>query len=95
MYFSVTLTTIHFNIGIIYLKAYNIIINFFRTFEFIYYKMEVDSEEVKRHLDILGYTQIEPSLLNEFVKGKYWQIISSSELFTIKSFIVCLNVSIH
>ncbi|XP_060877276.1 uncharacterized protein LOC132950076 [Metopolophium dirhodum] len=30
--------------------------------------MEVDSEEVKRHLGILGYTQIEPSLLNEFVK---------------------------
>ncbi|KAL4131499.1 hypothetical protein QTP88_008802 [Uroleucon formosanum] len=30
--------------------------------------MEVDSEEVKRHLGILGYTQIEPSVLNEFVK---------------------------
>ncbi|XP_060837846.1 uncharacterized protein LOC132919922 [Rhopalosiphum padi] len=30
--------------------------------------MEVDSEEVKRHLDILGYTHIEPSLLNDFVK---------------------------
>ncbi|CAH1711310.1 uncharacterized protein LOC126549372 [Aphis gossypii] len=30
--------------------------------------MEVDSEEVKRHLDILGYTHIEPSLLNDFIE---------------------------
>ncbi|XP_022175229.1 uncharacterized protein LOC111037156 [Myzus persicae] len=30
--------------------------------------MEVNPEEVKRHLDILGYTNIEPSLLNEFIK---------------------------
>lgn len=37
------------------------------------YKMQVDSEEVKRHLDILGYTHIEPSLLNDFIEGKYWQ----------------------
>lgn len=31
--------------------------------------MEVDPEEVKRHLKILGYTHVEPNLLNEFVKG--------------------------
>lgn len=37
------------------------------------YKMEVDSEEVKRHLDILGYTHIEPSLLNDFIEGKYYK----------------------
>ncbi|XP_015371212.1 PREDICTED: uncharacterized protein LOC107166887 [Diuraphis noxia] len=30
--------------------------------------VEVDSEEVKRHLEILGYTNIEPNLLNEFIK---------------------------
>ncbi|XP_025206904.1 uncharacterized protein LOC112602797 [Melanaphis sacchari] len=30
--------------------------------------MEVDTEEVKRHLDILGYTHIEPSLLNDFIE---------------------------
>ncbi|XP_025415779.1 uncharacterized protein LOC112687351 [Sipha flava] len=30
--------------------------------------MKVDTEEVKRHLDILGYTHIEPNLLDEFVK---------------------------
>jgi len=35
--------------------------------------MEVDSEEVKRYLDILGYTHIEPSLLNDFIEGKYYQ----------------------
>lgn len=39
--------------------------------------MEVDPEEVKRHLEILGYTHIEPSLLNEFVEGKYWKIIET------------------
>lgn len=32
--------------------------------------MEIGLEEVKRHLDILGYTNIEPTLLNEFVEGK-------------------------
>lgn len=32
-------------------------------------KMEIDTEEVMRHLDILGYTDVEPSLLNEFVEG--------------------------
>lgn len=37
--------------------------------------MEVDTEEVKRHLEILGYTHIEPYLLNEFVEGKYLKII--------------------
>lgn len=31
--------------------------------------MEVDREEVKRHLEILGYTHVEPNLLDEFVEG--------------------------
>lgn len=39
------------------------------TNEFINYTMEIDPEEVKRHLDMLGYTHVEPNLLDEFVKG--------------------------
>lgn len=40
-------------------------------------EMKVDSEEVKRHLDILGYTDIEPSLFDAFVRGKYLFKINS------------------
>lgn len=39
--------------------------------------MEVDPEEVKRHLEILGYTHIEPGLLNEFIEGEYCKIIKN------------------
>lgn len=37
--------------------------------------MEVDREEVKRHLEILGYKNIETHILNEFVEGKYKKYI--------------------
>lgn len=36
--------------------------------------MEVDPDEVKRHLEILGYTDIEPGLLYAFVEGKYLKL---------------------
>lgn len=39
--------------------------------QYEYYEMEVDPDEVKRHLEILGYTNIEPSLFHAFVDGKY------------------------
>jgi len=49
--------------------------------------MEVDPAEVIRHLNILGYTDIEPGLLNEFIKGTVSQsqvdcyLIATTRLF--------------